>query len=228
MRSGFAYEMQNEAERLAKPFGKKIHGVKCWYSAARLFDAPAERVFVSINPGGDKPDPPEDQLSPYVDSKHNAWLDQDWDGHGPGGSNHQKLADRVFEALYGACGKNVLRKTPSFPVAPFRTPRASMLPKCAWRVAVPWFCEVLEHLIPRVVICNGNNENMSPWSVLRKRYEVKVSQRIELGGTASLKKGIIRSGILCGTKILAIPHLTGARYSREKMLKAVEACAGEY
>ena len=227
MRSGFACEMQQKAEWLAKPFADEIHGVKCWYSAARLFDAPAERVFVSINPGGDKPDPQQDQMSPYVDPNHNAWLDQDW-GHGPGGSKHQKRTVKAFEALYSTCGKSVLRDTPSFPAAPFRTPRANKLPECAWKVAKCWFCEVLERLRPCVVICNGNSEAMSPWSVLRERYEVEVSQPIKLGHTAYLKEGVIHSGVLRGTKILAMPHLTSAVFEEHKLLKELKKRAGRY
>jgi len=219
--------MQQKAERLADPFTEQIRGVKCWYSSARLFDQAAERVFVSINPGGDRPDSPQDQKSPYVDPKHNAWLDQDW-GQGPGGTKHQKMVVKVFDALYDTCGMSVLRATPSFPVAPFRTPRANMLPKRAWQVAKPWFCEVLEHLGPRVVICNGNGESMSPWSVLCERYEVEVIQQTKLGRAARIKEGVIRSEISRGMKILAMPHFTGAVFNKEKLLDEIKKRAGQY
>ena len=48
----FARQMEREAEELAQGFEAAIDGVKPWYSYARLFDGPATRVFVGINPGG--------------------------------------------------------------------------------------------------------------------------------------------------------------------------------
>lgn len=221
MCSGFAYEMQLKAERLAESFADQIYGVKCWYSSVRLLDQESKRVFLSINPGGDRPDPWEDQMAPYVDPQHNAWLDQDW-GKGPGGTPHQKRAVKVFDALYGTNGKSVLRGTPSFPVAPFRTPRANMLPASAWQAAKSWFWEVLEHLKPCVILCNGNSETKSPWSVLCERYEVRRIKRTKVGRTAFLKEGIIHSGDLRGTKIIATPHLTGAVFKEETLLKELK------
>ena len=227
MHSGFACKMQQKAERLAEPFADQIYGVKCWYSSARLFDQTSEQVFVSINPGGNKPHPEQDQIAPYRDSKYNAWLDEDW-GQGPGGSKHQKLAVKVFDALYGTCGKSILRDTSCFPVAPFRTPRASKLPPCAWEVAKCWFRQVLAHLAPRVVLCNGNGESRSPWSVLREGFDVEVLPSAPLGANANLKRGEISSGDLRGTKILAIPHLTGARFNTETLFGELDSLAGRY
>ena len=132
MHAGFAYEMQKEAERLSKPFEDQIYGVKCWYSAARLFDQKAERMFVSINPGGAQPNEQQDKELPYVDPDYNAWLDEDWSGPRSRGPEHQRRVWKVFESLYGSDGQNVLRATPCFPVAPFRTPSFKDLPKLAW------------------------------------------------------------------------------------------------
>ena len=227
MGSGFAREMQQKAERLAAPFGDKIYGVRCWYSSARLFELTAERVFVSINPGGGQPNLQQDQISPYVDPKYNAWLDDDW-GSGPGNSIHQKRVFKVFEALYGSSGKTVLRDTPSFPVAPFRTPHINDLPNCAWEVASGWFRQVLAHSAPRFVLCNGNGETTSPWSVLCKAYNVEVFPPTRLGPKANLKRGVINSGDLCGTRILAIPHLTGAAFNQESLLGNLRKLAGGY
>ena len=229
MRSGFAYEMQNEAERLAKPFEDQIHGVKCWFSAAHLFDVPAERVFVTINPGGASANDRRDREHPFEVPDYNAWLDEDWSGNGSKGPEHQRRVRRVFELLYGCDGENVLRVTPCFPVAPFRTPSFKHLPKLAWESALAWFTRVIEHLEPQVIICNGNGEGLSsPWGVLRDRYSIAKIRKTHLAGTLSLKEGVVTSGSLGEAKILAFPHLTRAIRNPDRLYEELEKRAPIY
>ena len=223
MHKGFAYEMQIEAERLAKPFEDQIYGVKCWYSAARLFDAPVERVFVSINPGGATANDQRDRKRPFEDSDYNAWLDEDWSGPRSKGPEHQRRVRMVFKSLYGTDGENVLRATPCFPVAPFRTPSFRDLPKAAWDSAVDWFILVIENLEPRVIICNGNGEGLSsPWGVLRDIYTITNIRKTPLAGTLFLKEGAVTGGKLRGAKILAFPHLTGAIRNPDRLYEELE------
>lgn len=229
MQIGFAYEMQVEAERMAKPFEDQIHGVKCWFSAARLFDVPAERVFVTINPGGATANDRRDREHPFEVPDYNAWLDEDWSGHRSRGPEHQRRVRMVFESLYGRDGENVLRATPCFPVAPFRTPSLKDLPKLAWKSALDWFARVIEHLEPRVIICNGNSEGLwSPWGVLDDRYSITKIKKTRLAGTFSLKEGIVASGSLGGARILAFPHLTGAIRSTDRLYEELEKRAPIY
>ena len=230
MSENFAREMQQEAIRLAEPFGDQIHGVKCWYSAAHLFESPAERVFVSINPGGAVANDRRDHAIPFENPEYNAWIDEDWSGPGSRGPEHQRRVLRVFEALYGPQnGKNVLRATPCFPVAPFRTRSFKDLPLPAWQMAIPWFSSVIEHLEPGVIICNGNGEgSSSPWGVLREIYCVRNITKTPLIGVFSLKEGSIMEGRLAGTKIIAFPHLTGALRSPNRLYEELEKRVPNY
>ncbi len=116
MHAGFAYEMQKEAERLSKPFEDQIYGVKCWYSAARLFDQKAERVFVSINPGGAQPNEQQDKELPYVDPDYNAWLDEDWSGPRSRGPEHQRRVWKVFERCTVATDRMCYALRPASPL----------------------------------------------------------------------------------------------------------------
>ncbi len=220
MHKGFAYEMQKEAERLAKPFEGRIYGVKCWYSAARLFDQKAERVFVATNPGGGNADEKrEDKSDPYTKHDFNAWLCEDWSGRG---SEHQKRVLTVFKILYGTTGREVLRETPCFNVAPFRTPSSKELPECAWESALDWFTQVIEHLQPKTIICNGNGEGKSPWGALCSKYSINNVKKVTLTQTSSLKEGVVASGSLAGAKILAFPHLTGAIRNPDRLYEELE------
>ena len=208
----FAIKMEQEANNIAKPFQDSIHGVKCWYTAARLFNQSAERVFVGINPGGDERSNSQEDIgkgAAYNDPDFNAWLDERWQSNKPPGEDtHQLSAQRVFKILYGDEWEKVFRNTPCFNATPFRTPNINRLPKEAWEASIPWFQQVLEHLKPKLIICNGNSERRSPWRVLGESYTLGDKDKIHIKGVSSIKQGIIQSAPLKNTKILALPHLS--------------------
>ena len=102
MTDQFAIKMEQQANNIAKPFQSHIHGVKPWYTAARLFDQSAERVFVGINPGGDERSNSQEEIGKgiaYTNPNFNAWLDEGWQSNKPPGKDiHQLSAQRVFES----------------------------------------------------------------------------------------------------------------------------------
>ena len=210
----FAKEMELRANKIAEEFEDSIYGVKCWYSATRLFDERAQIAFIGINPGGgdhfhSQQDKDNEYLEkPYNDPNFNSWLDESWGGKPLGGSVHQLSAQRVFKILYGDDWEKVLRNTACFNVTPFRTPNINRLPREAWEASIPWFQQVLEHLKPKLIICNGNSEGRSPWSVLGENYTLGDKDKIHIKGVSSIKQGIIQSAPLKDTKILALPHLS--------------------
>ena len=210
----FAKEMELKANKIAEEFEDSIYGVKCWYNAARLFDQGAKIAFIGINPGGgdhfhSQQDKDNGYLEkPYNDPNFNAWLDESWGGKPPGGSGHQLSAQRVFKILYGDDWEKVLRNTACFNVAPFRTGNVNELPSGAWEAAIYWFRQVLEHVKPKLIICNGNSEYLSPWSVLGESYTLGDKNKIHIKGVSSIKQGLIQSGTLKGTTVIALPHLS--------------------
>ena len=222
MASGFARKMEIEAENIAKPFEDSIYGVACWSSAARLFDEGAERVFIGTNPGGDEKDHRDAKRKGYHQMRYrshnfNAWLDEGWRGSVPGQRANQRNVQQVFQAMYGNKEwEKVLRNTACFEVAPFRTPEIKAMPLEAWDIAIPWFQKVLEHVKPRLIICNGNGERQSPWSVLGEIYSLRDKNKTRVEGVASIKQAVIRHGILKDTRIVALPHLS--RFGRSKRL----------
>ena len=220
----FAIKMEQEANNIAIPFQDSIYGVKCWYSAARLFNQSAERVFVGINPGGDERSNSKEDIgkgAAYNDPDFNAWLDERWQSNKPPGEDtHQLSAQRVFKILYGDDWEKVFRNTPCFNVTPFRTPNINQLPQEAWEASIPWFQQVLEHVKPKLIICNGNGEGRSPWSVLRSIYSIDDVNKTPLYGVVSLKQGIIQSAPLKDTGILALPHLT--RFGNSNLFAELE------
>ena len=207
----FAIKMEQEANNIAKPFQDSIHGVKPWYTAARLFNQSTERVFVGINPGGDERSNSREDIGKgpaYDDPNFNAWLDERWQSNKPPGKDiHQLSAQRVFKILYGNDWEKVFRNTPCFNATPFRTPNINQLPREAWEASIPWFQHVIEHLKPKLIICNGNGEDQSPWSVICSIYSIGEMTKTPIQNKISIKQGIIQSAPLKDTRILALPHL---------------------
>lgn len=228
MNSKFARRMEIEAEKIAEPFQDYIYGVRCWSSAVRLFGQGAERAFIGTNPGGDEKDHRHEkrigyQQMPYLNPNFNAWLDEAWRNSPTGESNNQRSVRHLFKAMYGDAWEKTLRNTACFEVAPFRAPKASELPSEAWSAAMPWFQQVLEHVKPRLIICNGNGEDRSPWSVLSELYGIDYGKTTRIGkASAYMKEGNIQSGKLQGVKVIGIPHLSGAKYNHNLLFAKLQ------
>ena len=216
----FARQMEREAEELAQGFEATIDGVKPWYSYARLFDGPATRVFVGINPGGTgKSEELDEEYREWAYEKpgYCAWLDERWERrrgglYAIGASPLQTRARQVFQEMYGENWEDMLRDTPCFNVVPFRTRRGTQLSRSAKDVARPWFQKAIEHLKPNLIIGIGNGPNPSPWFALNKLYLIKwnpsddIRTRPDAGGY--IKLGTITSAPLFQTKVVALPHLS--------------------
>ena len=218
MRHEFARRMEREAEDLAREFGKKIDGVKPWYSYAALFDGTTTRVFVGLNPGGSGESEELDKEYrkwAYEKPGYCAWLDEGWEKRGggsyPAGTEpHQKSAHKAFQAMYGDVWQDILRSTPCLNVVPFRTPSREKLPCGAWGVAQPWFRQVLRHLQPDLIICNGNGESKeaSAWAALKEFNTITAQKPIHTTDKGRIKYGHVTSGPLKGVAVVALPHLS--------------------
>ena len=222
----FALKMEKKAYDIAKQFEKEIHGVKCWYSVARLFSQRAERVFVGINPGGGEESDSKlkkskiRQQPSYKNPRFNAWLDESW-GKPPGKAMLQRKVRCVFETLYEDNWENVFRNTPCFNASPFRSQDINKLPEDAWRASKSWFQEIMEHLKPRVIICMGNGER-SPWNILCDVYSVdKKPQDLIQRRTYYLKQGAISTSPLIDTRIIALPHLK--RIGKDNLIRRLRS-----
>ena len=225
----FAIRMERKAhdiaDRLTPAQRNAIHGIKCWYSAAGLFVEGAKRVFVGINPGGgEEADSTPDEIeihrqASYKDPRFNAWLDESW-GNPPGEHKHQRAAKRVFRILYKENWQEVFRTTPCFNVSPFRTPNINQLPEEAWRESESWFKQVMEHLKPKCVICDGNGKYRSLWSALCNIYSVDETIPKRIQRNIYLKQGVIQSAPLTDTRIIALPHLS--RFGGENLYRQLQ------
>ena len=188
-----------------------------WYSTPCLFESPADRVFLAVNPGG-APSPKDPCYSAIAHDcdesgcrhrRFNRWLDERWAGEPAGMRRNQVAVRRAFEALYGEReGEHTLRNTPCFEVCPLRTSRAKDLPKEVWWHSIEWCKAVLEQLRPKAIICNGNSEGRSPWAAVCSMYEVEIRGCKRLLAKGSLKWGRIANGSLVGCSVIGVPHLS--------------------
>ena len=220
--SEFTDRMENMAYGIAMIMeGTSRHGwrdligdrsnVKPWYSSRAAFVPGVDVVVIGANPGGAADAPPNDaKIESYQRDLNrpgfNAYLDESWDGARPGSSKLQRGVRMVFSTLYGGSsnGDDALRKSVCFNVCPLRTSNMSQLPPEVWSKSVRWSMEVLEHLKPNLIICNGISDS-SPWAALGSSLHQRDSERL---GRTYIRYGIIASGDLQGTKVLGIPHLS--------------------
>ena len=214
MKYTFTQKMEHRAKKIVNELDSHdIFGVKCWYSNKSIFEKSATRVFIGINPGGDRASQELDLRKGYLELAHtkpdyNAWLDEMWPDNGP---KHQEAVVRTFQSMYGPIWEKQMRDTACFNIVPLRSTSVAKLSPQAWQMGKDWFREVLEHLTPRLVVCNGNSRNKSPWSVVHEFYSIKDSPDIPIGATgstASIKQGVIESGPLSDCRIVGLPSLS--------------------
>lgn len=215
-----ARQFQKQANSIYLRFKTdNIWGIKVWYSHAQYFENGCVRAFVGINPGGSENSHSKSSLAqwlkwPYAREDYSAWLDEDV------GSHHHSVQE-LFKLLYGSYWRRAIRKTASFNVAPFHTRKSKDLTTDIWQAATPWFRKVLQHIDPRLIICNGNAEHpgKSPWAIFIRSYGASLirEDKIAQGSGYSVKFGQIphESAALGGTRILALPNLGQAGYVPE-------------
>ncbi|GEM_PF-2912030 len=222
-----ALRFEQQAERYARKLrrnGEAIEGTKCWYSHASLIDQGATRAFIGINPGLAYPGEVTDQKrkgyfkAPYTQAGYNAWLDQKWGP--PNGPTHQAAGQRTFQIMFGRTWMEALRATACFNVSPFPTKSISDLPEDAWNWSVIWFRQVLEQVNPKLLLCNGNSETQSPWSVVSSAYRLRLVRTIDIGARASVKDGFLQTGPLKECRVIGLPLLS--RFKRERLFDGLK------
>lgn len=220
--SEFTDHMEREADKIASLMERTSRrgwrarigdrsNVKPWYSSRAAFVPGVEVVVIGANPGGAADAPPNDaKIETYQRDLNrkgfNAYLDESWDGARPGSSKLQRGVRMVFSTLYGgsANGDDALRKSVCFNVCPLRTSDMSQLPPEVWSESVRWCMEVLHHLNPSLIICNGISDP-SPLAVFGRSLNLLDREPL---GTTYVRYGVIANGDLEGAKVLGIPHLS--------------------
>ena len=201
-----ATELLEEAEARRE----SVYGIKPWYCSASFIDSGAKIAFIGANPGGGPQSQEDDKRlgilrQPYNDSRYCAWLD---DRHWEGDGSLQRRVIEAFEVLFGPRGRDTLRSAACFNVVPLRTGGVADLSQATWEKGIVWTVEVLEHIKPEVIVCNGNGAGRSAWNVFnRRRFVVAELEECTVYGTFRLKSGRIASQRLQGARVIGLPHL---------------------
>ena len=226
-------EFTHRAEQLHEAAQKRndeVYGVKAWYSSINLIENGARVAFIGANPGGGQQEWKDDVESgglqaPYDGNRqYNAWLD---DEHWGASRNRQLgLQGRVREAfriLYGEQSETVLRHAACFNVVPSRSPDVQKLSQETWMAGAFWCLDVTEHVSPETIICLGNGDGRSAWSIFASRWMgagVKDVRQREVYNNFSVKVCRISQGALEGALVVGLPHL-----SRVNKMDAVREAA---
>ena len=222
-------QFQKEAERMEDELNDpKIFGVKCWYCDASLIENGSEVAFLGINPGGGEESQELDKRKgslklPYTQRKYNSWLDETWPG--PKGRNHQEAVQKVFRTMFGTTEwETKLRGTACFNTVPLRSRNSSDLSKRAWTMGAQWSMKVLEHVSPKLILCNGNARSKSPWAAINDAFTLEDIQEVPIGAqgsTASMKSGVVNGGNLKGARVIGLPFLN--RFAWPEVFQVLES-----
>ncbi len=196
----------------AETRGEAVYGISPWYCAARLIEHGARVAFIGANPGGGVTSKRDDERvgrlrRPYRDPHYNAWLDDThWESSG---ASHQQRVIDTFNLLFGSSqGQGVLREAACLNVVPVRSVSTADLTSRTWSEGVEWFTQVLTHVAPEVVVCNGNGGGRSPWSALESTGSgIAEVEQTDVYGTFRLKRGKIKDSNLNGAIVVGLPHL---------------------
>ena len=212
-------EFTQRAEKMyqaAKSRGEEVYGIKPWYSYASSIENGADVAFIGANPGGDRVDQTNDEQLGYLqlpydeNQQYQAWLD---DRHW-GDKKLQIRAIEAFEILFvgSAKGKHVLRNAASFNVVPMRSSNVNKLSKQTWDEGINWCMDVVAHISPKIIVCLGNGETKSAWSVF-KRGMTEVEKR-PIYNNFSIKRG--RANYRFNNAlVIGLPHLSRVHGMRQ-------------
>lgn len=201
--------------------GEPVYGIKPWYCSVRIIENGAKVAFIGANPGGGPQSEEDDKQRsilrlPYENKKYNAWLD---DTHWENGGEQQQRAIEVFRIFFGPQrAERILRNAACFNVVPLRSKEVKDLSLETWKKGVSWCVDVLEHVSPKVIVCNGNGNRRSAWSVFR--LDITELEERKIYNTFSLKRGRIACGKLAGALVIGLPHL-----SRMKSIRCLKNAA---
>ncbi|HMO15220.1 MAG TPA: hypothetical protein PKD64_13995 [Pirellulaceae bacterium] len=218
----FTLEQENAAREFLKSWNNpRAHGIKCWYCDANNIEKGSETLFIGLNPGGNDDSKKLDERAGYLESPYsvpgfNSWIDEEWPDRGP---SHQAAVQRVFQTLYSDGWENKLRTSACTNIFPVRTETTDAIDKSGWLFAERWFGNILKHVRPKFVICNGNNQTNSAWAYLVKHYNCAMISEIDIGANAFVKKGTFElNGERCS--VLGLPNLP--RFMRPRLIDAIQ------
>ncbi len=218
----FTLGLESEAKAfLANWNNPKAHGIKCWYCDAGNVENSGDILLIGLNPGGGEDskgiDDKYDYLKlPYTKEGFNSWLDEYWPGNG---RKHQKAMSRVFRTMFSNAWERKLRSSICTNVFPIRTKDVTDIDDDGWEFAEKWFQKIMAHVQPRIIICNGNNNQNSAWSYLCQHFGCSLEKQIDIGARGSVKQGSFSSNAgKC--KVLGLPLLS--RFSRESLYQAID------
>ena len=193
----------------AQSRGEEVYGIKPWYSSVSLIENGTDIAFIGANPGGGRIDQTNDEQLGYLqlpydeNRQYQAWLDdRHWSD-----KDLQRRAIEVFGMFFGSRnrGRDALRSAASFNVVPMRSSGVDKLSRQTWGEGVNWCMDVVANVEPKTIICLGNGETKSAWSVF-KRGMTEVEKR-PIYNNFSIKRG--RADFSFNNAlVIGLPHLS--------------------
>ena len=156
-------------------------------------------------------------LSYWMKAKPNycAYTDEDW-GYGEGNAPHQKRVKKVIEDILKQLGsEQKIEDVFSANLFFFRSPDAVKLRSYVKANHDCWEYheKFLQIVAPKIIVCNGNDESFSAFSLLRNHFKIEKSEKKAINRRCLLKYFILENAPWSNNQalVLGLPHLSYPR-----------------
>ena len=238
----FLKDMEHQAKDLEEQLGCPDHWSKPFYSDIHTFRRDVQRVFIGLNPGGDRfskeyyiNDESDEKIWSGDKPYYNSYLDERWGKFNqyPGDKGKAPLqisVQKVFRAMYEDDWEIILRSTPCFNMIPISSEGANDPSlKMIWDKGIDWGIRLIKHLRPKFIILYGNGERKSPWSVLESEFEIQEYREAPVLPKLkySMKDGTLVQDPLHGVYVFGLPHLSRVNRAKKGISKNLETLCNE-
>ena len=217
----------------------KKRGYSIFYNDPRVTLKPGKVYLVGLNPGGrdtEDYDSEGDEDLEWWEAKErklkhpfSSYLDDEWfQGRGEGNSPHQKNVCSVLSHLRNEIEppEEAARSTCCVNLYFYRTPNVGKLQAYPMELLDCWLFHerFLEIVRPEIIICNGNADALSSFSVFREKFEKKQAVNCEPINKWRSVKWFVTPATWSAEKkllIIGIPHLSRPYASVSAILKAI-------
>ena len=242
---GFSGQFQRSIAEL-QSLGKSVladrikkRGYSIFYNDPRVTLKPGKVYLIGLNPGGSDTEDyglEGNETLEWWEAKErelghpfSSYLDVEWlQGRGKGNSPHQKNVYAILSHLRNEVepSEEAVRSSFCVNLYFYRTPNAVELQAYPKELLDCWpFHErFLEIVRPEIIICNGNADALSSFSVFREKFEKKQAVNCEPINKWRSVKWFVTPATWAAEKkllIIGIPHLSRPYASVSAILKAI-------
>ena len=202
------------------------------YTSVETYDCGNGFVIIGVNPSGSESDADaDDRDRPFREQGYSAYLDENFQDNGVGGSDFQRAVQGIAMIMTGSTPSEAisamksstlsvedrisvnatafLRSTPSLNIIPFRHSYLNKVPPQLRRrgVEIGWELLCVMKPKPKYIITLANGVNAPIWETIREGSEGSLEQTYQkrVFNRRNYREGRVTKGPLKGTILIGLP-----------------------